>query len=342
METACPAEPRILTLWPFSKKAWWPCPLWLSSIMWWLLVHITFLFGFNWKSLTWMATHPGRSSGLGPRPQEASEWRFSQPWHWWAIAHFRPAERPGSLAHPESCPLCPTLPVCFAFVLCSHLSFPAPLRNWSLVFPWSLHPPLLCPTFCAKSQWTKTKACSHTAWLFGLVSWHSSGLPSCLLCGQGQDPPSVIIRLTRAGYRLLQRLEPLSHLGSRSVTQSCLTHGDPLDCSPPGSPVHGILQERIVEWVAISFSRDLPDPGTEPVSYVGSVGRQILDRWCHLGSPFSHLSSPKSGWTVAFCVWGSCCFESLCINIWGCVLIFIREGPGKGSGNEGRGRHGRR
>ena len=34
-----------------------------------------------------------------------------------------------------------------------------------------------------------------------------------------------------------------------------------MDCSPPGSSVHGILQARIVEWVAIPFPRDLPDPG---------------------------------------------------------------------------------
>ena len=39
------------------------------------------------------------------------------------------------------------------------------------------------------------------------------------------------------------------------VTQSCLTLYNPMDCSPPGSPVHGILQARILEWVAISFSR---------------------------------------------------------------------------------------
>ena len=41
---------------------------------------------------------------------------------------------------------------------------------------------------------------------------------------------------------------------------------DPLDSSPPGSSVHGILHARILEWVAISFSRDLPDPGIEPRS----------------------------------------------------------------------------
>ena len=39
------------------------------------------------------------------------------------------------------------------------------------------------------------------------------------------------------------------------VTQSCPTLCDPMDCSPPGSSVHGILQARILEWVAISFSR---------------------------------------------------------------------------------------
>ena len=38
----------------------------------------------------------------------------------------------------------------------------------------------------------------------------------------------------------------------------------PMDCSPPGSSVHGILQARTLEWVAIPFSRGPPDPGTEP------------------------------------------------------------------------------
>ena len=39
---------------------------------------------------------------------------------------------------------------------------------------------------------------------------------------------------------------------------------DPMDCSPLGSSVHGILQARILEWVA--FPGDLPDPGIEPMS----------------------------------------------------------------------------
>ena len=44
----------------------------------------------------------------------------------------------------------------------------------------------------------------------------------------------------------------LSHI---QLLQSCLTLCDPMDCSLPGSSVHGILQARILEWVAISLSR---------------------------------------------------------------------------------------
>ena len=40
----------------------------------------------------------------------------------------------------------------------------------------------------------------------------------------------------------------------REVIQSCPTLSDPMDCSPPGSSAHGILQARTLEWVAISFS----------------------------------------------------------------------------------------
>ena len=48
--------------------------------------------------------------------------------------------------------------------------------------------------------------------------------------------------------------------------QSCPTLCDRVDCSPPGSSVHGILQARILEWVAIASPRDLPDPGVKPGS----------------------------------------------------------------------------
>ena len=61
------------------------------------------------------------------------------------------------------------------------------------------------------------------------------------------------------------------------LLQSCPTLCDPLDCSPPGSSVHGISQSRILEWVATlsskgsSWSRDWAC-----ISYVSSIGRQVL------------------------------------------------------------------
>ena len=44
------------------------------------------------------------------------------------------------------------------------------------------------------------------------------------------------------------------------VAQSCLTLCNPMDCSPPGSSHHGILQARILEWVVMPFSRGSSQP----------------------------------------------------------------------------------
>ena len=58
--------------------------------------------------------------------------------------------------------------------------------------------------------------------------------------------------------------------------QWCLTPY-PMDCSPPGSSVQGILQARILEWVAITPSRESFQPRDwTPISYVSCVGRQVL------------------------------------------------------------------
>ena len=50
------------------------------------------------------------------------------------------------------------------------------------------------------------------------------------------------------------------------LLQSCLTLCNSMNCSPPGSSVHGILQARILELVAMPSSRDLPNPGIKPLS----------------------------------------------------------------------------
>ena len=61
--------------------------------------------------------------------------------------------------------------------------------------------------------------------------------------------------------------------------QSCLTFWDPIDCSSPGASVRGILQTRIVEWVAMPSSRGSSRPRNQTcVSYGFSTGRGTIYR----------------------------------------------------------------
>ena len=59
--------------------------------------------------------------------------------------------------------------------------------------------------------------------------------------------------------------------------QSCPTPCNPMDCSPPGSSVQGIFQARILQWVAISFSRRSSQPRDQThISCISCIGRWIL------------------------------------------------------------------
>ena len=67
--------------------------------------------------------------------------------------------------------------------------------------------------------------------------------------------PWVDARAPPVGIKVRKHQGPRDPKVKVLVTQSCLTLCDPMDCSPPGSSVHGILQARILEWVAIPFPR---------------------------------------------------------------------------------------
>ena len=85
-----------------------------------------------------------------------------------------------------------------------------------------------------------------------------SGLP---FPTPGDSDPGIehISCIPCTGEQILYLLSPLGiplrWVCIRSVAQSCLTLCDPMNCSPPGSSIHGIFQARILEWVAISFPR---------------------------------------------------------------------------------------
>ena len=67
------------------------------------------------------------------------------------------------------------------------------------------------------------------------------------------------------------------------VTQSCPTLCDPMDCSPPGSSVHGILHARILEWVAISFSKGSSRPRDQ--TQVSHIAGRRFNLWATRDAP---------------------------------------------------------
>ena len=88
--------------------------------------------------------------------------------------------------------------------------------------------------------------------------------------------------------------------------QSCLTLCDPMESSPPGSSVHGILQARILECIAIFFFKGPSRPRNQThirgVSYVSCIGRQVLYAvppgkpdliWRYLQKLFLQIKSPS-------------------------------------------------
>ena len=91
------------------------------------------------------------------------------------------------------------------------------------------------------------------------------------------------------------------------VTQSCLTFCDPIDCSPPGSSTHGILQARVLEWVAIVFSEGIMKALDLQLSQTEIVGNQPGD--------LRLTTASQVGWGQ------SCWTEPLTRENWHCLQV---------------------
>ena len=91
--------------------------------------------------------------------------------------------------------------------------------------------------------------------------------------------------------RCARRLQDAT-LQYAKLLQSCPALWDPIDCSPPGSSVHRILQVRIQEWVARPSSRGSSQPRDWTcLSCVSCTGKWLLQHSCHLGSPMRRYPS---------------------------------------------------
>ena len=83
------------------------------------------------------------------------------------------------------------------------------------------------------------------------------------------------------------------------VAQLCQTLYDPMDCRPPGSSVHGILQARTLEWVAISFSRGSSQSRDSNLGLLPC--RQILYHLSHQGNGYAYKSNTIHRQIFFFC-----------------------------------------
>ena len=102
--------------------------------------------------------------------------------------------------------------------------------------------------------------------------------------GGGASIEAVMCFLLQSSWMRIMKISnifmlplPARH-GSKVCVCMCSVMSDSMDCSPPGSSVHGILQARILENTMPS-SRGLPDPGIEPLSPALQADSLLLSYW---------------------------------------------------------------
>ena len=109
---------------------------------------------------------------------------------------------------------------------------------------------------CIGRGFKKRFNCLHRSWVWG--DGYKSGKP--LVLGHAEEGEWCSMKMKRMTCRKLEKAVGLTlqfphHHVQSKVVQSCMTLWEPMDYRLPGSSVHGIFQARVLEWVAISFSR---------------------------------------------------------------------------------------
>ena len=132
-----------------------------------------------------------------------------------------------------------------------------------------------CPTLCEPMDCSPPGFSIH-AWISQAEYW--SGLP---FPSPGDLPnPRIGPTSPTLATRFFATQSPAAAAAAAKSLQPCLTLCDPIDISPPGSPIPGILQARTQEWVAISFSSAW--------------------KWKVKGNSLSHIRLLVTPWTAAY------------------------------------------
>ena len=168
--------------------------------------------------------------------------------------------------------------------------WPPDANNWLIRRPWS---------------WERLKAegegddrgwdgwmASPTQWTWVWVSSGSWWWMCCSPWGRKESDITEWLNWFQSGMCSYTYVLYTRHLISLSCPPLC----DPMDCSSPGSSVHGILQARILEWVAFPPSEDLPNPGIRPVSPASPTSQTDSLLLSHLGSSYLMSHGLKNVW----------------------------------------------
>ena len=123
-------------------------------------------------------------------------------------------------------------------------------------------------------------------------------------------PISILFDLTKSDFLhciplILFTSGPLLPAAAAKSLQSYPTLCNPVDCSLPGSSIHGIFQARVLEWSAIAFSALLPSPG-ETLSCSPPARPAFLSL---LSSPLPHQNGPLISHYLMPCLSASCSYK---------------------------------
>ena len=131
--------------------------------------------------------------------------------------------------------------------------------------------PLLSPF--GSSLWPCCQLQSTSLASWEVWEWKQAGKQGIVLPSRTSRTPRLIV-CTSWSQKLKSSCLFSFLCAQCSVAQLCPTLRNPMDCSPPGSSVHGVSQERILEWIAISFSMRSSQPRDR--TCVSCTWRQIL------------------------------------------------------------------
>ena len=123
--------------------------------------------------------------------------------------------------------------------------------NWKMGHPGGPELVFLQQPYCY--CWVECLNSAHACQHASIPAWPLSHV--CINCLALQALDFAILKIYYASNYINSLFAVTVVKVKMSVAQLFLTLCDPVDCSPPGSSVHGILQARILEWVAIPFSR---------------------------------------------------------------------------------------